>query len=634
MKTNLVSTLEKTAKVISGRAGKDVQIISRGNEHPRTDGRRIWLPELPDPCPEEIQRVFHGVTDHELGHIKFSNFSPITAFKRKWGEQGFAVLNSLEDLRCDELMGRTYPGSKENLARCYEHTLEDWKKVADKMPLWGRLIGCLIATGKGWETEMYGEDANVLVDEVRDILLKAPRATSTRAVAVLAEQILEQWKELLEEKETDDEQENAESEDQDEGEDGEKDESPKSGGSDGKDGKDDKDANADSGDKGGDSGSESDDEGEEEKQADQAEDGDGAESEAQDAPAAQAEPGPDPGLIQAARNLFSSQPLGDEPNPAKHLTKVLADYSSTIGVKPYRVFTREYDQVVTAPEGTPYGLYRLLSDVKPLVSGLRQKLLAILKSKSQCRLVADENGTRLDRRRLHSLLLDVPTAPFAKKSEAISDKVAISLLIDQSGSMDGRKMQLATQCAALMGDTLSQLGMEFEVLGFTTTADLEMRGKILRRIGQDFLSLEKVFARFDPLQHSVFKAFHEPYRRCRGRLAGMKTGNLTPINESLLWAAQRILGHKGADRRILIVLTDGIPATGTHSLQASVEAHLDHVISQVRGAGVEVVAVGIMTDYVKRHFDRSIVVNELQELPKEFYTLLAGLLLGRKRRAA
>ncbi len=107
----------------------NVTIDIRDGNNPCTDGKIIFLPGLSiDGTPEEVCKL-NGFLDHEVGHIKFSDFSllkgltPLEKF----------LSNVLEDPRIERLMEKRYPGAKINLDAMY--TLlqtEDAKKKNPK----------------------------------------------------------------------------------------------------------------------------------------------------------------------------------------------------------------------------------------------------------------------------------------------------------------------------------------------------------------------------------------------------------------------------------------------------------------------------------------------------------------------
>lgn len=80
-----------------------------------TNDHHIHLPPL-DPDDEETLVLARGWLDHEVGHIKHTDFSVM----KKAGDRANArMLNLLEDVRQERLMGNEYPGCERNLDRVW-----------------------------------------------------------------------------------------------------------------------------------------------------------------------------------------------------------------------------------------------------------------------------------------------------------------------------------------------------------------------------------------------------------------------------------------------------------------------------------------------------------------------------------
>ena len=75
----------------------------------------------------------------------------------------------------------------------------------------------------------------------------------------------------------------------------------------------------------------------------------------------------------------------------------------------------------------------------------------------------------LDTSKLTRIITDV-NKPLSFKEEKQSDfkDTVISILIDCSGSMRGRSINLAAVCAEIIGTTLERCSVKTEVLGYTT----------------------------------------------------------------------------------------------------------------------------------------------------------------------
>lgn len=594
MNRNLKDTMERTAQTIARRAG--VRLICRGNETPRTDGRTIVLPALPSPCSKHIERIYHGSLDHENGHIIFTTFGASKKFMKRlgpiFGERAFDVLNALEDLRIERCMVKRFPGSKDNLKAAHDEMDRRWEEhlAQREIPLWNRLVSALIKHGMGQSVTHFGEDAVALVETVSDLVVKAPRLKSTRQAADLSEEILRRWADL------------AERTPQRHVMGGVAESTPQS------------DQNREGIVEGGDVRSN-----------------------------ATAKPGETSGktkdtsqqdekLAGLAKEALVGNLDGEKlPSLGETLCEAIASARDESGHVPYRVFDRSRDVVEVAPAGDPDETRSLMEEIRPQVSALRSKLLLTLRSRTQRRWVADENGPRLNRRRLHTVLMESPEIPLQRHATCDATDVAVSLLVDLSGSMRGAKIRLAQSCTLTVAECLTQIGIPHEVIGFSTADSSSAKAAISRSASKTIPELATEFARVIPTLHVLYSQFGESFRRVRDRFSTMAAHGATPLNESLVFAGRRLLGRRER-RRIVVALTDGQVYTGSSELQETVEQNLQDSIASLERVGIEVVAVGMMTNSVKTRFKRHVVISDLREFPKEFLKLMSSLLVSRGAR--
>jgi cobalamin biosynthesis protein CobT len=94
-------------------------------------------------------------------------------------------------------------------------------------------------------------------------------------------------------------------------------------------------------------------------------------------------------------------------------------------------------------------------------------------------------------------------------------------------------------------------------------------------------------------------------------------------------AMQRLL-MQNETRRVMLVLSDGEPACAT-SHSDEIDADLHKAVSEAKRFGVEIVGIGIQTNSVKRYYPRSIVLNNLPDLPKTVMGELRRILLTADR---
>lgn len=217
--------------------------------------------------------------------------------------------------------------------------------------------------------------------------------------------------------------------------------------------------------------------------------------------------------------------------------------------------------------------------------------------------------------------------PFRVSTRASGRDAAVTLLLDLSGSMAGRKIELARLCAAALADALAQLDFEAEVLGYSSIDSPAMRAHYERERAAhaDLRGYNRFVERLDL---RVFKRFDA---RDLSGLARIECGHENPDGEALSWAATRLMARK-ARRRLLFVLSDGSPSTSDGD-PAVLRRDLHARVVEVRGQGIELVGIGIQDDAVEAFYPHSVVVRKLHELPAVAFATLSRMLARRTREA-
>jgi cobaltochelatase CobT len=203
---------------------------------------------------------------------------------------------------------------------------------------------------------------------------------------------------------------------------------------------------------------------------------------------------------------------------------------------------------------------------------------------------------------------------------------AVSLLIDNSGSMRGRPITIAAIAADILARTLERCGVKVEILGFTTR---QWKGGESRNA---WIEAGKPASpgRLNDLRHIIYKAADAPWRRARKSLGLMLREGLLKENidgEALLWAHQRLIARP-EDRRILMVISDGAPVDdSTLSVNSGsyLERHLRNVIDYIETRSpVQLVAIGIGHD-VTRYYKRAVTIVDAEQLGGTMMNQLASL---------
>lgn len=151
------------------------------------DGYVLQVPFSPY-MTEEQWRYLRGYIDHECGHVKFTDFETYTNMYRsvvadclqyKPGasvtlkdflhDYASMVINILEDVRIERLMGIDFPGSRTNLNTLSEYLFKDCCSVSMMMGngMTGRLYSLLFMRVRSLINPALEEPAQLLYDDLK-----------------------------------------------------------------------------------------------------------------------------------------------------------------------------------------------------------------------------------------------------------------------------------------------------------------------------------------------------------------------------------------------------------------------------------------------------------------------------------
>ena len=301
----------------------------------------------------------------------------------------------------------------------------------------------------------------------------------------------------------------------------------------------------------------------------------------------------------------------------------------------YKAFTTRYDEVVEANElCDEEELTRLRAYLDQQMAGLHN-VVTKLANRLQRRLMAqqarswdfDQEEGLLDAARLARVVVN-PMHSLSYKIERDTEfrDTIVSVLIDNSGSMRGRPIAIAGICADILTRTLERVGVQSEVLGFTTRA--WKGGQSREQWLQEGRPVNP--GRLNDLRHIVYKRADEPYRHAKRNLGLMMREGLLKENidgEGLLWAHNRLIARP-EERRILMVISDGAPvddSTASANGGTYLERHLRQVIEWIeRRSTVELIAIGIGHD-VTRYYSRAVTIMDAEQLGGAMIEQLANL---------
>ncbi|MBM3342284.1 MAG: cobaltochelatase subunit CobT [Betaproteobacteria bacterium] len=327
----------------------------------------------------------------------------------------------------------------------------------------------------------------------------------------------------------------------------------------------------------------------------------------------------------AAANTVPPQPSGEEnmqsliTPPAANAETAVPDPRTTADSRPpraarrtsvrerYKPFTTEYDRICSATAMASNeqlkalhaqltdGDHGLQDSIGRLARRLRRRLLAWQRRSWMHDL---EDGL-LDTTRLPEIVSNPATLPPYRKVTEIHDHdTVVTLLIDNSGSMRGRPLNIAGLCADHLTRALERCGIRVEILGYTTAT--WKGGQSCRKwiaAGQPARP-----GRLNDTLHIVYKSADASWLRSRRNLGLMLRRDLPRENidgEALLWAYDRLMS-RSESRRVLIVVSDGGPAdeiTLSVNDPHLLSRHLQQVVALIEHARqVELLAIGIGED--------------------------------------
>ena len=234
-------------------------------------------------------------------------------------------------------------------------------------------------------------------------------------------------------------------------------------------------------------------------------------------------------------------------------------------------------------------------EVDTVAAGLSARLHGMLQATKLVRVRPSRRGV-LDPHRLYGIAVGEPKLFLSRQRKPGID-TTVHLLLDTSGSMR-KRIDLAGQCCWAVAQALIRSGIPVAITAFA---------------GQP-----------DPSNAATVTPILKPGQRVRELGMVDAIGN-TPLGEALWWVLQRLMQRR-EERKLVIVLTDGVPDDPVAARQA---------IAAARRVGVEVYGIGISSRHLGDLMPgANVAVDNLTDLPSATFELVGGaVLLGWKIKA-
>ncbi|MFM0551500.1 cobalamin biosynthesis protein CobT [Paraburkholderia sediminicola] len=333
------------------------------------------------------------------------------------------------------------------------------------------------------------------------------------------------------------------------------------------------------------------------------------------------------GGAQADNAVGMGQSLADAQQPSTRSSEGEAGSANTDALKATLSIplATEFDDIRDLTgQGDSAAWRELRAQARADTAPLKEKLERALSADERTRWRREQERGEIDRTALAKLATSPGyRTPFRTQRPSKGRDVAVTLLIDRSGSMAGRKIELARQCAAALCDALTQLSFDCEVLGYCSVESAPMKQLYERQraAGADLRRYNRFVERLDLKVYKRFGATD------LSGIAAIDCGHENPDGEALAWAATRLADHQ-AERRILMMFSDGYPSTGDGDPQV-LRRDLRERVAAIGKRGIELVGIGVLTDAVEDFYPHNVVVSRLAELPSTVFSVLSAMLLKR-----
>jgi nitric oxide reductase NorD protein len=267
------------------------------------------------------------------------------------------------------------------------------------------------------------------------------------------------------------------------------------------------------------------------------------------------------------------------------------------------------------PSGDAGHIDALLAKHSALAKRLKQ-IMDLLKPQQYVRLRYQEEGSELDLDVAIRSLIDFKAGsqpdPRINMSHRTDGRdIAVMLLIDLSESInqvpdgcDQSILELSQEAVALLGWAIETLGDQFAIAGFSSNTRHEVRYQHIKGYGEHWDDTVK------------------------GRLAAMEAGWSTRMGAALRHAGH-YLGTRQADKKLLLVLTDGEPADIDETDEQALIADAHKAVQQLDQDGIYTYCINLdphADDYVADIFgSQYTVIDRVERLPEKLPRLFMSL---------
>lgn len=199
-----------------------------------------------------------------------------------------------------------------------------------------------------------------------------------------------------------------------------------------------------------------------------------------------------------------------------------------------------------------------------------------------------------------------PDGKFFSKIKLPQDlpDMAIAILVDQSGSMNGTRIEQAQKAAVLLDDFATSIGIPTLVVGHNTS------GATANRLEGTSLYLHAMFERVS--------------KKDKARLVMMKASGSNRDGMALN-AVTEILAKRPEEYKILIIISDGMPNSQEYG-GALAEQDIRNIVAAAKRKGVQTfaAAIGSSKENIRRIYGEGFLdITDLSTLPRSLLKIIS-----------
>ncbi|HBZ2549627.1 TPA: porphyrin biosynthesis protein [Klebsiella pneumoniae] len=275
------------------------------------------------------------------------------------------------------------------------------------------------------------------------------------------------------------------------------------------------------------------------------------------------------------------------------------------------------DRYRIVPEGRKLFEMKVERHLSSSVSStLAKDLERAIASRNRVQFIPGQRRGRVHGASLYRLSMNDDRV-FRRKEDHKAVNACVQQVIDLSGSMGGRKIELALASAYTLADALDRIHVPNVITGFTTYGNPDVATMSKRG-----------FSRFEALMLPIIKNWHEkansPEIRARMGCVAETFPLLNNVDGESIAQLASLFAGRMEDKKIMIVQSDGAPCAAGDGFSN----HLRSVTNDIESTSdINLLAIGILTDAPRRYYKNYALVNKVEELGTSVVSKLSRIIL-------